>query len=255
MRRYCHRRASRLACRLARAPTREVLIDAPLDRSTREGNPERGGANPLAAWLDAWQPEDAPLTAARQRAAEVGVGCVDPAIGAVLRLLVASVGARAVIEIGTGTGVSTLWLLKGMQPDGILTSVDSEPEHHRLAKQSLAEAGVTAGRVRLIGGRALEVLPRLTDAAYDVVVCDASRSQNADYLTAAMRLLRTGGLVVFVGALSGGKVAEPTARDPDTVALRELARVVREEPRLVPALLPVGAGLLVAVLVEEPVQV
>jgi predicted O-methyltransferase YrrM len=174
------------------------------------------------------------------------VGAVDPPTGAALRLLAAAASAKAVIELGTGAGVSSLWLLSGMRSDGILTSVDAESEHQRLAKTSLAEAGVPTGRARLIHGRALDVLPRLSDGAYDLVFCDANRSENLDYLAAALRLLRPGGLVVFASALGGGRVAEPSARDGETVGLRELAKEVRDEPRLVPAMLPVGTGLLVA---------
>jgi len=180
----------------------------------------------------------------------VGVDCVDPITGAVLRLLAATTGARAVVELGTGAGVSTLWLLQGMRPDGVLTSVDTEGEHQRLARQSLLEAGYGSGRVRLIGGRALDVLPRLSDGAYDLVFCDAASSENADYLEAALRLLRPGGVVVFAGALGNGRVSQPGARDSETVALRELARSVRDEPRLVAALLPLGAGVLAAVLLD-----
>jgi predicted O-methyltransferase YrrM len=176
----------------------------------------------------------------------VGVGCVDPTTGALLRLLAAAAQARAVVELGTGAGVSSLWLLRGMRPDGVLTTVDPETEHQRLARLSLLEAGFGTGRVRLITGEALAVLPRLSDRAYDLVFCDAVRAENADYLGAATRLLRPGGLVVFAGALGDGRVADPAARDPDTVALRELTRVVKEDERLTPALLPVGSGLLVA---------
>jgi predicted O-methyltransferase YrrM len=204
----------------------------------------------LTGWLDAWLPEDAPLTAARSRAAEVGVPCVDPVTGSLLRLLTAASGARAVVELGTGAGVSGLWLLRGMAPDGVLTTVDPETEHQRLAKQSLLEAGYGSGRVRLIAGEALNVLPRLSDGAYDLVFCDAVRSENLDYLAAALRLLRPGGMVVFAGALAGGRVADPAARDGEAVALRELTKAVREEERLTPALLPVGPGLLAAVLTQ-----
>ena len=203
-------------------------------------------ATQLEQFLGSWQPEDAALQAARQRAGEVGVAAVDPATGSVLRLLAAATRAKAVVELGTGVGVSSLWLLRGMPAEAVLTTVDSESEHQRLAKTSLAEAGVPSGRARLIAGRALEVLPRLSDAAYDVVFCDAARSENLDYLDAAMRLLRPGGVVVFAGALGGGRVADPSARDPETLALRELAKTIREDPRLAPALLPVGTGLLVA---------
>ena len=204
----------------------------------------------LTGWLDAWLPEDAPLTAARSRAAEVGVPCVDPVTGSLLRLLTAASAARAVVELGTGAGVSALWLLRGMAPDGVLTTVDPETEHQRLAKQSLLEAGYGSGRVRLIAGEALNVLPRLSDGAYDLVFCDAVRSENLDYLAAALRLLRPGGMVVFAGALAGGRVADPAARDGEAVVLRELTKAVREEERLTPALLPVGPGLLAAVLTQ-----
>ncbi|MFN2536936.1 MAG: O-methyltransferase [Mycobacteriales bacterium] len=201
----------------------------------------------LTSWLDAWLPEDAALTAARSRAAEVGVPCVDPVTGSLLRLLAATSAAKSVVELGTGAGVSALWLLRGMTPDGVLTTVDPETEHRRLAKQSVNEAGYGSGRVRLIAGEALNVLPRLSDGAYDLVFCDAVRSENLDYLTAALRLLRPGGLVVFAGALAGGRVADPAARDAEAVSLRELTKAVREADRLTPALLPVGPGLLAAV--------
>ena len=202
----------------------------------------------VTAWVEAWQPEDAPLAAARQRAAEVGFADVDPATGAVLRTIAAVTGARTAVELGTGAGVSTLWLLRGLRPDGVLTTVDSDNEHQRMARTSLTEAGVPSGRVRLIAGKALQVLPRLSDGAYDLVFCDAARSENLDYLAEAVRLLRPGGAMVFAGALGGGRVASPSARDADTVALRELARAVREDERLVPAMVPVGTGLLVAAL-------
>jgi predicted O-methyltransferase YrrM len=202
----------------------------------------------VSTWIADWQPEDEALVAARSRAAEIGVSSVDPATGAVLKLLAAALGARTAVELGTGAGVSTLWLLRGLTADGVLTSVDSDGEHQRLAKASLSDAGVASGRVRLIQGRALEVLPRLSEAAYDLVFCDAARSENPDYLKAALTLLRPRGMVVFAGALANGKVAEPTARDSETVSMRELARLVRDEERLSAALIPVGPGLLAATL-------
>lgn len=226
--------------------------DTPVPSSPPTTAPAVAAPVDPGAWIAGWQPEDEPLRAARQRAREVGVGAVDEATGAALRVLAALSGARHAVELGTGAGVSTLWLLGGLHPEGVLTSIDAEPEHQRLARQSLNEAKVPSGRVRLIAGRALEVLPRLSDGGYDLVLCDASAAEAVDYLPAALRLLRVGGVVVFTGALAGGRVADPSARDPEVLAARELARAVREEPRLVPALLPVGPGLLVAVTREDP---
>jgi predicted O-methyltransferase YrrM len=164
-----------------------------------------------------------------------------------LRLLASMLDARAVVEIGTGCGVSGIWLLRGMNPEGILTTVDVEPEHQRLAKQAYAEAGIAPNRVRLISGPALEVLPRLTDAAYDLVFCDGAKSEYPAYLEEAARLLRPGGAVAFDNALWHDRVADPSQRDPDTVTIRELGKHLRDDPRFVTALLPVGDGLLVSI--------
>jgi predicted O-methyltransferase YrrM len=199
------------------------------------------------AYAEAFVAEDEVLAAGRQRAQEVGVAPISPGGGAALRLLAAAIQARHVVEIGTGTGVSGVWLLRGMRPDGVLTSVDLEAEHQRLARETFAEAGIPTNRARLITGRALEVLPRLADGGYDLVFCDGDKNEYGDYLREALRLLRAGGVVAFDNALWHDRVADPAQRDPDTVAIRELGKAVRSEEGLVPALLPVGDGLLCAV--------
>ncbi|WP_106538380.1 O-methyltransferase [Haloactinopolyspora alba] len=199
------------------------------------------------AYAEAYLDEDQAAARARQRAAEVGAVPVGQGGAAALRLLAATLEARTVVEIGTGAGVSGLYLLAGMRDDGVLTSVDIESEHHRLAREAFAEGGFAANRVRLIAGAALEVLPRLTDGAYDLVFCDADKAEYGDYLDQALRLLRPGGVVAFDNALWHDRVADPAQRDPETVTIRELCRTVREDERLMPALLPVSDGMLVAV--------
>jgi len=190
--------------------------------------------------------EDDVLASARGRAHEVGVVPIGPGGGSALRFFCSLLDARAVVEIGTGTGVSGVWLLRGMRPDGVLTSVDLEAEHQRLAKESFKDAGVASQRYRLIPGAALDVLPRLTDRHYDLVFADGDKREYGDYLAEALRLLRPGGLVIFDNALWHDRVADPAQRDDETVTIRELGKTVRDDERLLPLLLPVGDGLLVA---------
>jgi predicted O-methyltransferase YrrM len=201
-----------------------------------------------ASWTyaEGFVAEDDVLAAARARATEVGVVPVGSGVGAALCFVAAAIAARAVVEVGTGTGVSGLWILRGMRSDGVLTTVDVEAEHQQLAKETFTEAGIAPQRVRLIAGAALDVLPRLTDGHYDIVFCDAAKQEYGDYLDAALRLLRPGGVVAFDNALWHDKVADPAQRDPETVAIRELDKLVAEDETLLPLLLPVGDGLLLA---------
>jgi predicted O-methyltransferase YrrM len=192
-------------------------------------------------------PEDLVLRTARNLSHEVGLPAVSPGTGAMLRLLAAAGNARAVVEIGTGIGVSGLWLLRGMRPDGVLTTIDVETEHQRIARRVFSEAGVPPGRTRIITGRALDVLPRLADGAYDLVFVDADAAEFAACVEAALRLLRPGGVLAVHGALADGRVVDPSARDVRTLTMRETLKALRESDSWVPALLPVGAGLLTAV--------
>lgn len=187
------------------------------------------------------------LRTARQLAHEIGLPAVSPGTGATLRLLAGAVGARAVVEIGTGTGISGVWLLRGMRDDGVLTTIDMETEHQRIARRIFLEAGFAPGRTRIIAGHALEVLPRLADAAYDMVFVDADIAEYGASVEAAHRLLRPGGLLAIHHALAGGRIGDPAARDPDTVTVREVVKAVRESDEWIPAVLPTGEGLLAAV--------
>jgi predicted O-methyltransferase YrrM len=197
------------------------------------------------AYSDEYLPEDEPLLAARANAADLG-GTVPvlPAVGAALRFLACAVGAKATVEIGTGCGSSGIWLLRGMRPGSTLTSVDTEPEYQRMARKAFAQAGFAQNQCRLILGRALDVLPRLSDSAYDMVFCDADVRDYPDYLIAALRLLRPGGVVAFNNALHAGDRGNDDTDDDPAFGL---ASRVRADDRLVPVLLPVGDGLLAAV--------
>jgi predicted O-methyltransferase YrrM len=152
-----------------------------------------------------------------------------------------------VVERGTGTGVSGIHLLRGMRPDGVLTTVDTEPDRQQLARAAYREAGFAANRSRFICERALDVLPRLTDGGYDLVFCDADRLEYLDYLDESLRLLRPGGIVCFEGAFGHGRALDAAHQDAESQRLRELMREVRDNADLAPVLLPTDDGLLCAV--------
>lgn len=190
--------------------------------------------------------EDAIVTAARERALDAGAGAVTPAVGALLSLLTRLSGGRAVVEVGTGAGVSGLWLLSGMREDGVLTTIDIEPEHQRLAKQAFSEAGIGPGRTRLIGGRAQEVLTRLADESYDLVFVDAAASHQPEFVVEGIRLLRPGGVIVVHHAALDGRAGDPDAHDAEVTAVREAARLIADDERFTPVLVPLGDGILVA---------
>jgi predicted O-methyltransferase YrrM len=133
-----------------------------------------------------------------------------------------------------------------MRPDGILTTVDIEAEHQRLARETFTEGGVAPQRARTIAGSALDVLPRLTDGHYDLLFCDGDKREYAAYLKEALRLLRPGGIVAFDNALWHDRVADPSQRDEETVVIRDLGKEIAAHESLTPVLLPVGDGLLAA---------
>ena len=198
----------------------------------------------------AYAAEDEPLLAARANAIDLGgTEPVLPEVGATLRFLACCVGAKTAVEIGTGCGSSGIWLLRGMRPGSTLTSVDTEPEYQRVARKAFAAAGFAQNQCRLILGRALDVLPRLSDGAYDMVFCDADERDYPDYLAAALRLLRPGGVVAFNNALLAGPIDESAVDESavDDEGAVDLATLVRDDDRLVPVLLPLGNGLLAAV--------
>lgn len=199
------------------------------------------------AYAEEFVTENEVVESARRRGEGLGAVPVGNGAGVLLRLLAAAVKARSVIEIGTGAGTSGLWLLQGMPDDGILTTIDVETEHGAAAKKAYAEAGVAHQRTRVITGRALDVLPRMTDGAYDMVVVDADKTEYPAYVEHGIRLLRSGGVLVLDNMLWHDKVADPAARDAQTTVLRDLGKQLRDDDRLVPALLPVGDGVLAAV--------
>jgi predicted O-methyltransferase YrrM len=216
------------------------------------GPPPSGGSpTSAAAYADSFATETPAQLAARHRALTSATAFgtplpVEPAVGATLAVLAAGVEARSVVSIGSGGGVAGLWLLQGMRTDGVLTALDGDPAELRAARRAFTEAGIPSGRTRLIFGTPGEVLPRLSPGGYDLVSCSGPPLEYSSHLAGLLGLIRRGGSLVCHGLLADGKIAERSARDAQTVAWREIARTVREDETLTCAVLPIGAGLLVA---------
>ena len=187
--------------------------------------------------------ESEAISAARAQSLEVGIEPVSPAVGAQLAVIAAASGAGSIIEIGTGAGVSGLWLLRGA-PEAVLTSIDSEIDHQQLARAAFTSAGVPANRARLIAGRALDVLPRMNEASYDLVLIDADAASVIEYVEHGLRLARPGGTVLVAHALWRDRVSNPAQRDDTTTAFRTLLAEIAKSDAVVAALTPVGDGLL-----------
>jgi len=194
--------------------------------------------------------EPVSIARARAHAVELGASPVSAAVGSQIAVLAAATAARSIVEIGTGAGVSGLWLLHGA-PQAVLTSIDNEPEHLAAARQAFADARIPATRARFITGRAADVLPRMNEASYDIVLIDADPENVIEYVEHGLRLARTGGMVLVPRVLAGGRVADPVQRDEVTSAYRSLIQETQESSAVLATVSSAGEGLLQLISVEK----
>ncbi|MDY7543174.1 O-methyltransferase [Cryobacterium breve] len=180
---------------------------------------------------------------ARQQSLELGIDAISPAVGAQSAVIAAATGARSILEVGTGAGVSGIWLLSGA-PGATLTSIDTEVDHQQHARALFTEAKIPANRVRLITGKAADVLPRMNENSYDIVFIDADPQSVIEYVEHGLRLARPGGTVLVAHALWRGRVANPAQRDEVATGFRTLLSEISGSNAVISALSPVGDGLL-----------
>ena len=184
---------------------------------------------------------------ARARGAEVGANDATTGVGSYLRALAHQLSAQSVVEVGTGSGVGSLWILSGMITSGTLTSIDDETEHSRIARIAMQDADIAPSRYRLITNSIMDVMTKLTDRAYDLVILRHDPIDLTYTIDEAHRILRSGGVLVIDSFFGGGKVPDPAQRDPKTIALREAGkRIKTNRDHWQSSLLPVGDGLLIA---------
>jgi len=201
-----------------------------------------GTTEPAATWdaVDAYfgplVGEDDVLAAASERARAAGLPeiQVSAAQGRLLQLLALAAGARRILEVGTLGGYSTIWLARALAPDGTLVTCEIDPAHAAVARESLADAGLSAV-VDVVVGPAADTLRRLVDEGtepFDLVFVDADKPSNPVYLDLAVRLSRPGTLVVVDNTVRGGAVADPRSTDPNVLGVREMVARIVGDPRL-----------------------
>lgn len=187
--------------------------------------------------------EDPALSAALAASDAAGLPhiAVSPQQGKFLSVLAAAMGARRILEIGTLGGFSTIWLARGAGPQAQVVTLEYERRHAEVARANLQQAGV-ADRVQVVVGPALETLPTVSGAPFDMVFVDADKENYVAYLDWAVKLTRPGALIVLDNVIREGAILTPETADARAQATRRTLQVMGEHPRLDTAVLQtVGA--------------
>jgi predicted O-methyltransferase YrrM len=191
-------------------------------------------------------PGDAALDAALEASAAAGLPSIQvaPNQGKLLQIFARAIGARAILEIGTLGGYSTIWLARALPPDGRLVTLESDPRHAEIARANFSRAGL--GRViELRLGPALDSLERMAAEGlgpFDLVFIDADKANIPAYFSLSLGLTRRGGLIVVDNVVRKGAVIETDAADPDIAGIRRFNDLVAAEPRVsVTAIQTVGS--------------
>ena len=203
------------------------------------------GRGDMHAVSESFAHEDYFMQQARANGEEIGAPDPTPGVGNFLKFATQLSKAKSVVEIGTGSGVGGLWLLSGMPADGVLTTIDSEREHSKIARNIFEEADIPTTKYRIITGKLIEVIGKLADSSYELIIIRPALDL-FDMIQESYRLLKPNGLLIIDQALSGGKVSDPTQRDPESIARRDGIKVIKEDERWAASVLPIGAGVLVA---------
>jgi predicted O-methyltransferase YrrM len=179
---------------------------------------------------------DAALTQALADSEAAGLPSIQVAAsqGKLLGILVHSLGARRVLELGTLGGYSSIWLARALPADGRLLTLELEPKHAEVARKNLARAGV-AERVEVRVGPALDTLKQLAadkQGPFDLIFIDADKESMPDYFVWSLKLARVGSLIVVDNVVRRGEVADPLSTDPRVLGVRRMNELIAAEPRV-----------------------
>ena len=177
-------------------------------------------------------PDDPALAAALVRADAAGLPphAVSPGQGKLIYLLAKMIGAKRVVELGALGGYSTIWLGRALGAGGSLTSIELNPDHAAIARESIAEAGLSEA-CEIVEGRALDVLKTLS-GPIDVMFLDANKDSYPAYLSQAVRLVRPGGLILADNVVREGDVLAPKGVDASAIGAAAFNQALAEHPQL-----------------------
>jgi len=176
-------------------------------------------------------PNDEHLEFALRNTAEQGIPAISVSAsqGAFLNLLVKTMGAKRILEVGTLGAYSTIWMAKALPEGGEIITLEVDPTHANVSTENIAHAGLTE-RARIILGPALETFPTLKpEPPFDLVFIDADKQNNPKYYNLARKLVRTGGIIIVDNVVWGGLVADPKEDSPRISGIRELLRLVQAD--------------------------
>jgi predicted O-methyltransferase YrrM len=198
------------------------------------------------------------LEAALQATKDAGLPPINvaPNQGKLLMLLARAIGARRILEIGTLGGYSTIWLARGLAPDGRLITIEWNPACVKVARANLASAGL-GSQVEVREGSGADVLPGLAaEAPFDLIFIDADKPNTPLYFEWAVKLARKGSLIVVDNVVREGAILDKDGGD-DVQGMRRFFALAASDPRVTgTALQTVGAkghdGLAVLLVTAEP---
>jgi predicted O-methyltransferase YrrM len=179
---------------------------------------------------------DAALDTALETSQAAGLPAINvsPSHGKLLHILARLVNARAILEIGTLGGYSTIWMARALQPGGRLITLECDPKHAELAKANIARAGL--GRIVDIRlGVALETLPTIAAekiGPFDLIFIDADKVSAPDYFQWALKLSRVGSLIVVDNVVRKGEIANAKTADPAVQGMRRFIDMAAAETRV-----------------------
>ena len=192
--------------------------------------------------------EDAFLASLKAAARAAGLPSISiaPEQGSFLQILLRASGAREVVEVGTLSGYSSIWMARALPSSGRVRTIEFAPKHAAFAREWIAKSDV-AERIQVFEGKGADVLATFEEESADAAFLDADKASYPIYLEESLRIVRRGGLILVDNAFAFGQLLDPAPRDREVAAVRAFNDLMARETRVQGVIVPIGDGLWVAV--------